>query len=305
MYGADAWRIVRSSHQSPGVYDGRIVYCHWHAEWEWLFVEAGDVHVEIEGERRLLHAGEGALVNRDEIHRAWTEPEVPATPHAMVQGNPHAPSCPHPPAQVLAFVFDLGMFREDPSGRIADQVICPLQEGRRALPRWLSRSVPWQRELLAMLQGTCRNVEASPERRVVADLAVHSGLLGMLRVIEQASAWTERQVPSGTKRGAVRPVLAYIEDHLDEALPVRQLAERAYTSEKHFFRIFRGVTGMTPNAYIHARRIARAEQLLGHTDMPIGVVAGMVGYDSPSRFIQVFRIHKGMTPARFRHAVRG
>ena len=278
------YRLVMNTTEMTGVYAGRIVYCHWHREWEWLLVVGGNVFIEIDGDQRLLHQGQAVFVNRDEIHRAWTKPEE------------HA--------QILAFVFDLEHLRNNQAELLTEQVIKPLMEGNLGFPRWLSDEVPWQRDVLVKMKGLCKTLSANDSDKLLSELDFLGGLYGVLRIVSSVSAWDERQVPIASRNGAIRSVLTYIEAHLDERMPVRKLAASAYVSEKHFFRLFREVTGMTPNAYIHSRRIAKAEQYLERTELPIGAVSSMVGYESASRFIQVFHAMKGKTPVQFRRTIR-
>lgn len=273
------YRLVRNAMDSPGVHEGRLVYCHWHESCEWLLVKEGRIHVEIAGEQRLLLTGQAAFVNCGEVHRAWAESGKSAC--------------------VMAFVFDPGMIGGT-SERIRRQLVEPLLQGERGFPRWLSADFSWQRTLLDHMNHMCNRLSPQPEPMLADELAVYAMLMGMLFTIEEADAWTYQKAPVGKSRHHMRQVLQHIESHLHEKLAAKELARLAFVSEKHFFRVFQDVTGIPPGAYIQSRRISRAERLLSRTELPVGIVAGQVGFDSTSRFIQVFRLVKGTTPARFR-----
>ena len=58
--------------------------------------------------------------------------------------------------------------------------------------------------------------------------------------------------------------------------------------------------GCTITQYIQGQRMERAEQLLANTDLPVGQIAQIVGYQNPSRFAQLFRRSTGQSPAAFR-----
>lgn len=51
--------------------------------------------------------------------------------------------------------------------------------------------------------------------------------------------------------------------------------------------------GCTITQYIQGQRMERAEQLLANTDLPVGQIAQIVGYQNPSRFAQLFRRSTG------------
>ncbi|WP_343219408.1 helix-turn-helix transcriptional regulator [Pseudoflavonifractor sp. An184] len=58
--------------------------------------------------------------------------------------------------------------------------------------------------------------------------------------------------------------------------------------------------GCTITQYIQGQRMERAERLLANTDLPVGQIAQIVGYQNPSRFAQLFRRNTGQSPAAFR-----
>lgn len=56
--------------------------------------------------------------------------------------------------------------------------------------------------------------------------------------------------------------------------------------------------GCTITQYIQGQRMERAEQLLANTDLPVGQIAQIVGYQNPSRFAQLFRRSTGRARQR-------
>jgi transcriptional regulator GlxA family with amidase domain len=57
-------------------------------------------------------------------------------------------------------------------------------------------------------------------------------------------------------------VLDYIQDTLAQHITLRELAELAGVSPRHFERAFRQATGMAPHAYVMEKRVAAAQHLL-------------------------------------------
>ena len=60
----------------------------------------------------------------------------------------------------------------------------------------------------------------------------------------------------------INRVAEYINNHLDEAIDVRKLAEIAHLSDFHFCRIFKAIKDESPMAFIARLRIETAAQLL-------------------------------------------
>ena len=92
---------------------------------------------------------------------------------------------------------------------------------------------------------------------------------------------------------------AYIDERLAEPLTLQELAEVACLSAYYFCRVFKRTTGLSPNQYVIARRLHRAQQLL-RAGQPTEQVALAVGYADPRYFARLFRRHVGCTPASYR-----
>jgi AraC family transcriptional regulator len=94
--------------------------------------------------------------------------------------------------------------------------------------------------------------------------------------------------------------LAFIEQHLAEPVRIERLAAAVHMSPFHFARLFKQATGQPPHAYLTARRIERAKELLADACVPLVHVAAKVGFQTQGHFTEVFRRHAGMTPRHFR-----
>ncbi len=113
-----------------------------------------------------------------------------------------------------------------------------------------------------------------------------------------------------TSEGAVRAlpprlrsiIANRIEESLDEALSVEDLAHAAGISRHHFSRRFKRTFGVNPQNYIRSRRMERAKALLMDFDMTVLDVANAVGYSNPGHFSAAFRAHTGVTPREFRRS---
>ncbi len=83
-----------------------------------------------------------------------------------------------------------------------------------------------------------------------------------------------------------------------------ELAEAVGLSRRQLTRRMKDAMGTTPAAYIRARRIEQAEELLADGPETIAGVAEAVGFASPSAFSKAFREHAGAPPSVYaeRHA---
>jgi transcriptional regulator GlxA family with amidase domain len=95
-------------------------------------------------------------------------------------------------------------------------------------------------------------------------------------------------------------VIEWIEAHLEEELTVEVLAARARQSTRTFARRFREATGTTPAAWVARQRLARAQQLLEATDLPVDEVARAVGFGQAAVLRHHFSTVLGTSPQAYR-----
>ncbi len=99
-------------------------------------------------------------------------------------------------------------------------------------------------------------------------------------------------------------VLVHIQTHLDETLPLDDLARIAHFSAYHFHRIFRGMVGEGVKEHVRRLRMERAAHRLKHTDEPVTRIAFEAGYEAHEAFTRAFRSMFDQSPSEFRQTHR-
>jgi len=95
-------------------------------------------------------------------------------------------------------------------------------------------------------------------------------------------------------------VLIYIQQHLDDALQLEDIAAVAHFSPYHFHRIFRGMIGESIQKHVRRLRLERAAHRLKFTDQPVTRIAFDAGYETHESFTRAFRIMFNHSPSEFR-----
>ena len=95
-------------------------------------------------------------------------------------------------------------------------------------------------------------------------------------------------------------VLVHIQSHLDEPMPLDQLAGVASFSPWHFHRIFRGMVGESVKEHVRRLRLERAAQRLKASDRPVLDIALEAGYESHEAFTRAFAAMFEASPSSFR-----
>lgn len=100
----------------------------------------------------------------------------------------------------------------------------------------------------------------------------------------------------------IRLIQDYIEENITGSLDLDALAEQLGLSKFHFLRLFRTQIGVTPHAYIQARRTARAKRLLHKR--PPAEVASLCGFVDQSHLTRWMKSCYGTTPSVYHKQVR-
>lgn len=94
--------------------------------------------------------------------------------------------------------------------------------------------------------------------------------------------------------------ISYIQLNLKQSLTVNFLAKRASLHQDYFSRLFHRFTGERPLAYIHMKRIERAQYLIATTSLPYVEIAEQTGFDSVPHFAKVFKKVTSLTPGEYK-----
>ena len=97
----------------------------------------------------------------------------------------------------------------------------------------------------------------------------------------------------------IQTVLAYINSHLDEELPVDALAANVYLSKYYLMRKFKQETGYSIHQYITSKRLLAARQMLSGPDA-VTDICYACGFRDYSTFSRAFRTMFHMTPKEWR-----
>jgi LacI family transcriptional regulator len=98
----------------------------------------------------------------------------------------------------------------------------------------------------------------------------------------------------------VAAALRFIREHANEMIGVAQVASALDISYSTLERRFVKLLGRTPKEEILRVQLARAQELLTHTNLPMAVVAEKAGFRSSGYFCEVFHRRMGCTPGAYR-----
>ena len=142
--------------------------------------------------------------------------------------------------------------------------------------------------------------DAAPISRDAAAGGSVAQLFTAIAAIEAPSADPRRRRPSGLAPWQALRVRAYVEAALGDDIPVSRLAEIARLSSSHFARAFRASFGVTPAAYVMARRVERAKHMMLGTSGSLSQISLDCGFTDQSHLSRAFRRQVGLPPGQWR-----
>jgi AraC-like DNA-binding protein len=96
------------------------------------------------------------------------------------------------------------------------------------------------------------------------------------------------------------PVVAYMREQLAQPLTLAQLAARIHLHPTYFSNLFTQVMGLPPMPYLIRLRVAKAQELLWFTELPVKQIASRVGFDDEFYFSRQFKKIVGRAPLPYR-----
>lgn len=129
-------------------------------------------------------------------------------------------------------------------------------------------------------------------------LLLQSRLLELIRLLcrhEKESLFR----PKSSNKETIERVIDYISHNLSADLSLEALAAYASFSTIHFHNCFRHSTGKTLRDFVEEKRLGRAIELLGTTNMTLSEIAYECGFSSQAYFSYVFKRRLKRTPREY------
>ena len=253
---------------------------HWHDDLQFIYVLEGLVCVKTLEEEEILYGGEGIFTNKGVIH------------YSIGRSNP---------CRYILFRFPerfLYFYPGSPAERLTRQVT--EKSGISLVP--LFSSVEWCNEALLLLQKLV-DLEEKKETNPQYEYNVLTNLVEIWQIILRHVDVGESE-PEDPVSIRMRRFLEYIEENLDQAISLEEMAASAGVSKTEALRCFHKTLQTTPYGYVMEVRLSKAADLLAETGLSIGEIASRTGFNQQSYFGKRFKEKTGMTPLEYRKKMR-
>lgn len=250
---------------------------HWHEEFEITFVRKGSCTYQIDLTPYPISEGDFLLLPPEMLHGTGEYPDAGFTTDS--------------------FVFRLDMLMSQLPDSCTAQFLAPLSDGRIRFPVHL----PASSEAAGLLtEPFCRICKILLEKPPGYELEVKSGLLHLLFLLYSHVPFEQQPSEHSQITDKLKTVLQFIQEHYQQTITVREMADLCHFSEYHFMRFFKRHMNMTCIEYLNQYRLETAAQQLLRTELPITSIALETGFNNISYFNRSFRKKFGITPKQYR-----
>lgn len=242
---------------------------HWHNELEIFYMEKGTLEYRTSVGNYIFPEGTGGLINSNALHRT-----------RILSTSPFAEQKIH--------IFSTNLVGSK-DGRIYSEYIEPII--RSGKPIFL-----FDEKMINLVKFTFQLSSDSSGYEIKLRNCLSEVLFACYEMLSTESSYNLATDIDSKLRG----MIAYIEEHFNDKISVKQLSDAVYTSERDCYRQFRKELGETPLHYIQSFRLEKACQLLLDTELSLTEIADFCGLGDSSYFGVVFTKNVGYTPRMYR-----
>lgn len=260
------------------------LYLHWHPDFEFFYLEEGELDFYIEEKRCHVNEGEAVFIPPNLLHRAVCTSAAGGIFRALVFSP-----------DFIASPMSMAQFQK---------YVQPVLYNNVNFALHLQNSSPWQREVL-------RDLARIFDRTQEAGEAGDNGLLvcGLVLVIWQnlfQSHISKVAVscPQEKLERQLQEPVRYIREHFSEDITLDMLARLAHMSQGQFCRSFKQLTGSTPFAYLKKYRVMHSCAYLAGSDKLISEICTLCGFNNISYYNREFLKTMKVTPSSYRQQCR-
>lgn len=130
-------------------------------------------------------------------------------------------------------------------------------------------------------------------------MLIKADLLRLLVTLFREHSASEPDARDQNRR-LMHETMRYIEAHYAEPLSLEEMASRAAMSPAYFSYMFKIMKGQNFIPFVNRLRIAKAAQLLRHSQLSVTEICYSTGFRNASHFNRMFKKSAGVTPTEYR-----
>lgn len=254
----------------------QIISWHWHEELEIIYINSGNLELQIPSKIYHLTTGDCMIINSNILHYAAAKPRCDLQSlvfHPMLitgtNDSVFAVKYLHPLLSQTA--FDAYLLKKDTDAMKIDHFI-------NAFEALVNDTPGFEFTVRENLTSICYFLYLQFEHEI-----------------------TKKETIPNQDHLRIQKMLDYIHMHFSGSITLSDIAKTAAIGERECLRCFQRTIHLSPIQYLLKYRIMQgANILLEHPSRTISEVAALCGFDSPSNFSKMFKRFYNCTPRQYR-----
>lgn len=256
---------------------------HAHNHFELNYIYAGSARQKIDGEQRILSAGEFCIFAPNMRHNVLVD-----DPDSLVISIP-----------VRKSTFDSIFGRLLTQNDLLSQFFRNTLYQEKQTNYLLFKTKPDDSEIIRLIQHI--TVESNSDRKYAAayvDCLIPQLFYTLLRKYSDTILYYGSDGDDPVQSNFVL-MITYVQNHFTD-ITLTRLAKLFGYSPEHVSRLFQKNMHESFSAIVQNLKMQKAAELIRTTDLSIEDITEKVGYTSPDYFTRNFRKHFGCTPTEYR-----
>jgi xylan 1,4-beta-xylosidase len=247
---------------------------HWHKEMEILLILQGSIEVIVNNEHYTLKENDIMVINSDEIHSTLTEAIEPVIVLG-IQINSKLYHNVYPDLENMIFSHDFCIN--------TDFVYKKVSVLRYYLSRLMWAVLEKQKGYQLLVEGTAFLLLSC----IVKDFDHY--------LIDETHLET-----SQSEIHRIRSILDNINQNYEEKVSLKELAAKENISSFYLSHLFKAKMGISFQEYLNRVRLAKATDLLIHSELKVVDILYSCGFSGPKFFYNFFKLKYDCTPTEYR-----
>ncbi len=253
-------------------FDFHLIDWHWHAEFEFVYMETGTVHFNI-GEKTMdLCEGQGIFINSRILHRMHSENDA-VIPNFLFLPSLIAPAESLIYQKYVSPVLDSSL----------DYVVFS------SVPGWQAETLSEMQKLIQLCRGEMNELLISGQIQKIWAL-----------ITSHVTCYPKAQKPKSSSLARIQLMMEFIHSNYADNISLEDIAKAGDVSVNTALHLFRAVLNISPVNYLVHYRLKKAAMLLTNTERKISTVSVETGFSSSDYFCKTFKKVYRLTPTEYR-----
>ena len=258
-------------------FDFHCIEWHWHREFEFLYVESGEIICGIGEKQIILSKGDAIFINSKILHRFYAS-----------SGG------------VIPNFVCMPEFIAPENSLVYKKYILPIISSNMSF-QCFQIAEPWQARIIQIMikiMGTQENEKI----RELSTLALLQDLWLIFYENVKLSDKEKMQTVDEAAQKRVQLMMQYIHENYNHEMSLDEIASHIGISKSTALNLFQRFLHTTPVSYLIGYRLQAASWLLKNTNKKVKTIAYESGFRNVDYFCRLFKKRYHLTPSDYRCA---